>query len=129
MHPAIAVVRLADEDGRLAEGRAVERLHALPRGMSGEDGAGLPMDLLARHALTRERLGDALPTPLLRDWAGALAQALPRAAPGAALPTQARLRFDRRRLARLAARGDVFDAGVGPGLLWQAWQAGRAARS
>lgn len=105
------------------------RLHALPRGLSGDDGAGLPMDLLARHALTRERLGEALPAGLLRDWAVALADALPRAAPGAPLSTQARLRFDRRRLARLAKRGDVFDAGAGPGLLWQAWRAGRAARA
>jgi hypothetical protein len=103
------------------------RLHALPRGLAGEDAAGLPMALLARHGLTRAGLADALPGMLLRDWANELAGALPGAAPGAALPTQARLRFDRRRLARLAAAGDRFDAGSPPMLLLAAWRAGRDA--
>jgi hypothetical protein len=103
------------------------RLHALPLGLAGEDAAGLPMGLLARHALTRASLAEALPAALLRDWADALREALPGAAPGAALPTQARLRFDRRRLGHLASAGDRFDAGSAPMLLLQAWCAGREA--
>jgi hypothetical protein len=102
---------------------------ALARGLAGEDAAGLPMGLLARHGLTRAALAEALPGALLRDWAEALREALPAAAPGAALPTQARLRFDRRRLGRLAAAGDRFDPGSAPMLLLPAWRAGRAART
>jgi hypothetical protein len=103
------------------------RLHALPHGLATEEAAGLPMALLARHGLTRGQLAGALPAPMLRDWAAALQAALPARLPGAALPAQARLRFDRLRLARLAARGDAFDAGTAPRLLWQGWRAGRAA--
>lgn len=114
--------------GAAARALAVHwRLHALPRGLAGEDAAGLPMAMLARHGLTRAGLADALPGPLLRDWASVLREALPGAAPGAALPTQARLRFDRRRLSQLAASGDRFDAGSAPMLLLAAWRAGREA--
>jgi hypothetical protein len=129
---AVANVEAALFDASPAAGAAAARalavhwrLHALPRGLAAEDAGGLPMALLARHGLTRADLADALPGALLRDWATVLSEALPGEAPGAALPTQARLRFDRRRLARLAAAGDRFDAGSPPMLLLSAWRAGR----
>jgi hypothetical protein len=101
------------------------RLQQLPRGLRDEDIAGLPMSLLARHGLTRAALSERLPDALLRDWAGALGEALPVSLPGAASLRRARARFDKRRLARLARSGRDFDAGPAPALLWMAWRAAR----
>ena len=102
------------------------RLQQLPHGLRDDAMAGVPMGLLARHGLTRANVAQALPEPLLRDWARSLGEALPAALPGAAAFRRSRARFDKARLARLARRGDAFDAGPAPAMLWRAWRAARA---
>jgi hypothetical protein len=130
----LAQATLAVEDAlftaRSADG-ATEALavhwlvHRLPRGLGDEDGARVPMHLLARHGLTAATLPKA-PDALLRDWAGELLAALPDRSDGAFL-RRARLRFDRARLQRLQARGGQggFDDPGAPGTLWRAWRAAR----
>ncbi len=101
------------------------RLQQLPQGLRDEALAGVPMALLARHGLTRAAIAEALPGPLLRDWALCLGEALPIVLPGAAPFRRARARFDQARLARLARRGDAFGAGPAPAMLWRAWRVAR----
>jgi hypothetical protein len=100
-------------------------LQRLPCGLAEEDGARVPMHLLARHGLTAAALASA-PDALLRDWAGELRAALPDSAEGAFL-RRARTRFDRARLQRLQGRGGQggFDDPAAPGTLWRAWRAAR----
>jgi len=100
-------------------------LHRLPRGLGDEDGARVPMHLLARHGLSTSSLPTA-PDALLRDWAAELLAALPERAGGAFL-RRARTRFDRARLRRLHSRGGQggFDDPGAPGTLWRAWRAAR----
>jgi hypothetical protein len=102
-------------------------LHRLPRGLSDEDAARVPMHLLARHGLTAASLPTA-PDDFLRDWAAELLCALP-AMSGGAFLRRARTRFDRARLQRLQARGGQggFDDPGAMGTLWRAWRAARAA--
>lgn len=98
----------------------------LPAGLAAEDRARLPMHLFARHALTTEALAAGEGMPMLRDWANELAAALTADLSGAALPSQARRRFDAVRLARLAA-GKGFAPPPALGTLWEAWRAARRA--
>jgi len=115
-----------DEDDAAASALAVHwLLHRLPRGLSDEDGARVPMHLLARHGLTAAGLPGA-PDALLRDWAGDLLAALPEAPKGAFL-RRTRSRFDRVRLQRLQARGGQggFDDPGAAGTLWRAWRTAR----
>jgi hypothetical protein len=122
-----ALFHAQDAEARGARSLAVHwLLHRLPRGLADEDGARVPMHLLARHGLTAAQL-PAAPDAFLRDWAGELLAALP-ASDGGAFLRRARLRFDRARLQRLAARGGqggFDDPGALP-TLWRAWQAARA---
>jgi phytoene/squalene synthetase len=97
----------------------------LPQGLDAEDRARIPMHLFARHGITTAALAAGEGMPLLRDWAGELAAALPPALPGSALASAARRRFDNARLLRLAA-GKGFGAASGLGTLWNAWRAARA---
>lgn len=102
--------------------------HRLPAGLADEDGARVPMHLLARHGLTAAQLatvGDAL----LRDWAGELAAAMPASAPGASYLRRVVARFDRARLGRLARLGASrgFREPLAPASLWRAWGAARGA--
>ena len=101
------------------------RLQQLPQGLRDDGMAGVPMGLLARHGHTRATVAQALPEPLLRDWARSLEQALPVALPGAAAFRRSRARFDQARLGRLARHGDAFDAGPAPAMLWRAWRSAR----
>lgn len=100
-------------------------LQRLPAGLAAEDGARIPMHLLARHGLTSAQLsaaGDAL----LRDWGAELSAAMPAATPGAAFLRRAAARFDGarlRRLSRLGGRG--FAEPPAAATLWRAWQAAR----
>lgn len=100
-------------------------LQRLPAGLAAEDGARIPMHLLARHGLTAAQLpraGDAL----LRDWGAELAAAMPSATVGAAFLRRAATRFDRARLQRLAGRGGRGLAETAAlATLWRAWQAAR----
>ncbi len=102
------------------------RLFQLPRGLADDDLAGVPMDLLARHGLTRADVAVDLPTALLRDWAIALRSAQPFHLEGATPFRRARARFDALRLARLSRRGDDFAPGAAPRVFWNAWRAARA---
>lgn len=98
----------------------------LPRGLGQEDGARIPMHLLARHGLTAAQL-PAAGDPLLRDWARELAGALPARVEGAAYLRRAGHRFDAARLRRLAASGAArgFAEPPAPATLWRAWRAAR----
>jgi hypothetical protein len=116
-------------------------LHRLPAGLGEDDGARIPMHLLARHGLTAAQLPAALgppaprgtrasrpsqaPSPLLQDWAAELALALPPRLEGAAFLRRARARFDAARLQNLARRGGAggFDEAAAAGTLWRAWRA------
>jgi hypothetical protein len=110
-------------------------LHRLPAGLGEDDGARIPMHLLARHGLTAAQLpaafespsvrGTQAPSLLLRDWASELALALPPRLEGAAFLRRARARFDAARLQNLARRGGTggFDEAAAAGTLWRAWRA------
>lgn len=125
-----ALFRVRDADPAGADALAVQwLLHRLPAGLGEEDGARVPMHLLARHGLTAAQLHDA-PAALLRDWAGELLHALPPRGQGAFL-RRARLRFDAARLRVLASRaGAAGSAQPEPAklaTLWRAWRAARGA--
>jgi hypothetical protein len=101
-------------------------LQRLPHGLGHEDGARVPMHLLARHGLTLAQL-PAASDALLRDWAAELAQALP-AASGGAFLRRARARFDAARLEALRRGGQGGFAEPAPlATLWRAWRAARGA--
>jgi hypothetical protein len=123
-----AVFRARDDNGAGARALAIHwLLQRLPHGLGNEDGARVPMHLLARHGLTVAQLpvaGD----PLLRDWAAELRSALP-ARTGGAFLRRARTRFDAARLRRLQARGGQggFEEPAAAGTLWRAWRAARRA--
>jgi len=121
-----ALFQASDAIGQATPALAVHwLLQRLPRGLAEEDGARVPMHLLARHGLTAAALPGA-PDALLRDWAGELHRALPQKAGGAFL-RRARTRFDAARLQRLQARGGQggFDDPGALGTLWRAWRAAR----
>jgi hypothetical protein len=121
-----ALFRVRDDGEDAASSLAVHwLLQRLPHGLGAEDGARVPMHLLARHGLTLAQL-PAAADPLLRDWARDLAAALP-AAPRGAFLRRARARFDAARLARLQAKGGQggFAAPAGFGTVWRAWRAAR----
>jgi hypothetical protein len=121
---ALFRVRDAGEDAALA--LAVHwLLQRLPHGLGAEDGARVPMHLLARHGLTLAQL-PAAADALLRDWAQELAAALPNPPQGAFL-RRARARFDAARLGRLRAKGGQGGFASPPGFatLWRAWRAAR----
>lgn len=101
------------------------RLFQLPLGLADDDLAGIPMDLLARHGLTRADVAAALPTALLRDWAAALQAAQPSNVSGATPFRRAQARFDRLRLDQLSRRGNDFVPGSAPRVFWNAWRAAR----
>ena len=121
-----ALFRVRDDGAAAARALAVHwLLQRLPHGLGAEDGARVPMHLLARRGVTLAQLPLA-PDPLLRDWAGELRAALPAPAGGAYL-RRARTRFDAARLARLEARGGQggFAEPAGFATLWRAWRAAR----
>jgi hypothetical protein len=121
-----AAFHARDEGQDAARALAVHwLLQRMPRGLADEDGARVPMHLLARHGLALSQLA-ASPDALLRDWAAELLAALPATTTGAFL-RRARLRFDRARLQRLATRGGQggFDDPAALPALWRAWQAAR----
>jgi hypothetical protein len=121
-----ALFRVRDAGEGVADALAVHwLLHRLPAGLAEEDGARVPMHLLARHGLTATQLGEA-PGALLRDWAGELLQALPERGQGAFL-RRARQRFDAARLRKLAG-GDAGPTDHEPAQLATLWRAWRAAR-
>lgn len=97
-------------------------LQRLPAGLAAEDQARLPLNLLARHGLTAAEVGAGQGEALLRDWARELATALP--PPEGPLFRRLRTRFDRVRLARLAA-GKGFAPAAAPLTVWRAWRVAR----
>jgi hypothetical protein len=121
-----ALFRVRDDGEAAARALAVHwLLQRLPHGLGAEDGARVPMHLLARHGLTLAQL-PAAADPLLRDWARELGAALPPRPQGAFL-RRSRSRFDAARLARLQARGGQggFAAPAGFATRWRAWRAAR----
>ena len=101
-------------------------LHRLPSGLVAEDTARLPMHLYARHGITPAQAATGEGEAMLRDWAGELLATSPEELGPAALLRRARHRFDRARLARIAA-GKGFDEPGALATLWLAWSAGRGA--
>lgn len=99
-------------------------LHRLPAGMVQEDQARIPMHLIARHAMTPDRMASGDTGALMRDWSGELAMATPTVLEAASYFRRARHRFDQARLDRLA-RGGPAEAGASLATLWRAWQAAR----
>lgn len=97
-------------------------LQRLPAGLAAEDQARLPLNLLARHGLTAAQVAAGQGEPLLRDWARALAAALP--APAGPLFRRLRTGFDRVRLERLSA-GRGFAPPAAPLSVWRAWRIAR----
>jgi hypothetical protein len=122
-----ALFRARDADESAADALAVHwLLHRLPAGLAEEDGARVPMHLLARHGLTATQLHEA-PAALLRDWAGELLRALPARGQGAFL-RRARLRFDAARLRLMAGGASPADQEPAKlATLWRAWRAARGA--
>lgn len=121
-----ALFRVRDDGEAGARALAVHwLLQRLPHGLGAEDGARVPMHLLARHGLTLAQL-PAAADALLRDWAQELGAALP-ASPRGAFLRRARARFDAARLARLRAKGGQggFAEPAGFATLWRAWRAAR----
>ena len=122
-----ALFRVRDDGEAAARALVVHwLLHRLPHGLGEEDGARVPMHLLARHELTFAQLPQAAPA-LLRDWGAELLAALPEHPRGAFL-RRARTRFDAARLRRLASRGGQGGFADPPAVatLWRAWRAARA---
>ncbi|CAN5140527.1 presqualene diphosphate synthase HpnD [soil metagenome] len=126
-----AAIAVAESGARTLDPAAVRslsvhwRLFQLPRGLADDDLAGVPMDLLARHGLTRADLAGALPTALVRDWAAALRAAQAVGLADATPFRRAQARFDALRLSRLSRRGDDFAPGAAPRVFWNAWRAAR----
>lgn len=100
-------------------------LQRLPAGLGAEDGARIPLHLLARHQLTTEALPTAQSAPLLRDWARELDAQLPSRLPGVCLYRRLRCAFDGARLQRLAA-GRGFAPPPAALSVWRGWRAARA---
>jgi hypothetical protein len=96
----------------------------LDTGLAAEDGARLPMTLLARHAVTASELAAQPRHPALRDWAAQLADALPSRLTGRVALRHQRLAFDRGRLSRLR-RGRGLSRPTGFTDLLRAWSATR----
>jgi hypothetical protein len=99
-------------------------LHRLPHGLATDDGARVPLQLLARHQLSRQALQAGGGTALLAEWSGWLRTQLP--APAADWPIYRRLRAaqDGLRLERIAA-GRGFGAPPALAGLWRSWRAAR----
>jgi hypothetical protein len=125
-----ALFRARNDAREGAEALAVHwLLHRLPRGLGQEDGARIPMHLLARHGLTLAQLPEA-PETLLRDWARELGEVLPPNPEGAFI-RRARRSFDEVRLRKLAGnaggKGGYWSWAPSPiPTLWRAWRAARA---
>jgi hypothetical protein len=112
-------------DDAVARSLAVHWLaQRLPQGLAMEDRARIPMHLFARHGIGAAQLVAEQGKPLLRDWAGELADASAPRLPGVALIRRSRHRFDRARLQRIAA-GKGCSEPPAPAVLWRAWQAAR----
>lgn len=118
-----ALSMLLCELARMAQGQKAHRL-------------AVPLNLLARHQLTREQLEQQCPAreQLMRDQLAALALAYERLSPqlDAGLPVRLRLRLERRQVHQLAmkslpAAGLRLAAASVP--LMTAWHAWREARS
>ena len=99
----------------------IERLNG---GLGAEDGARVPLNLLARHAVTAAELVEQPAHPVLREWGGALASALPEALGTGVLLRQQRFVLDRARLRRLS-RGGGWPRPLGVINLVRAWAASR----
>ena len=124
-----ALFRVRDDGGAAERSLAVHwLLQRLPRGLDAEDGARVPMHLLARHGITLAQLTDA-PDALLQDWAAELSAAVSEPPRGAFI-RRARYRFDRPRLEKLQRKvgghGGYWLYRPSPlGTLWRAWRAAR----
>lgn len=116
-----------DSEAGPAEARALAvhwLAERLDTGLSADDGARLPMALLARHAVTASELATQPKHPALRDWAGQLAKALPARLTTTVALRHQRLAFDRSRLTSLQrGRGPTRPTGISD--LLRAWSATR----
>jgi hypothetical protein len=126
-----AIFQAGDDQPAAARGLAVHwLLQRVSHGLGEEDGAFVPMHLLARHGLTHSELRNA-PDPLLRDWGSDLLAALPASGSSdGAYVARARARFDAARLRRLIRRpgghGGYFESHPNAiSTLWRAWRAAR----
>jgi len=121
-----ATVFRAEVSAGAARSLAVHWLvQRLLRGRTSTDLARIPMHLFARHGVTPSQLATGSADALVRDWGRELLQAMPADVAGAALIRRSRYRFDRARLARLAA-GKGLAEPPAPLTLWHAWRAARS---
>jgi len=100
-------------------------LQRLPKGLTAEDSARIPMHLFARHGLGAAQPEAGQADALLRDWGSELAAAMPAGVAGAALLRRSRHRFDQALLARLAT-GRGLAGSASPLSFWRAWRAARS---
>jgi hypothetical protein len=125
-----AVIEIEDAlfDAKKSSSKEIFAVHCLlqrlPHGLSNEDRAGIPMHLMARHALNTAQLASIGQNGLLQDWAAELDSVMVNKVAGS-LFRSARTRFDQARLVNLiAGKGFVNASAVKH--LWRAWRAALA---
>lgn len=96
-------------------------LQRLPKGLSADDQAGIPMHLMARHSVSAAELPTLGRNGLLQDWAAELNSVLVGHVAGT-LFRSARIRFDQAQLSALI-EGKGFIKVSAPMHLWRAWRA------
>lgn len=97
-------------------------------GRGADDGARVPMSLLARHGLVPADLGGTGGGLAVADWAGSLLERLPDALPDANLFRQLRRNLDQEQLHHLRLTPEL-PWKPGPGSVLRAWRTARRARS
>lgn len=97
----------------------------LVHGRGDDDAARVPMNLLARHALTPAALSGVDGEAAVRDWAGVLRERAPGPGPGMVLFRRLRAGLDLEQLEHLRS---YPDRGWRPGPLsvWRGWRLARA---
>ncbi len=96
-------------------------LHRLPKGLSTDDQAGIPMHLMARHSVNAAQLPSIGRNGLLQDWASELNSILVGKTAGT-LFRSARTRFDEAILQQMIAGKGLVKTSA-PLNLWRAWRA------
>ena len=124
---ANALIEVEDKvfNVKLATPKEIMAIHCLlqrlPHGLSSEDQARIPMQLMARHSINSAQLANIGHVGLLQDWALELHARLEHKVAGS-LFRSARTRFDQALLSNLSA-GKGFVKPSAPKHLWRAWRA------
>lgn len=93
-------------------------------GRAAEDGAGIPMSLLARHGCVPAELRESSGEPVVAEWAAIVLERLPDSLPRASLFRRFRAMLDREQLRHVARKPDrPWKPGMGS--VFQAWRAAR----